>query len=145
MLLTGYEVPPIHHAAVLVEGHTIVDAGPASEVKIPADATVIDTSGRTMMPGLIETHGHVIVLGHGSCDTWFAWIKAHGGDATLTRVMGTSAKQRLMAGVTTAIDLGAPLQPILAMRDQINTAEVAGTRLFVSGPWISRGATGAMQ
>ena len=145
MLVTGYEVPPIHRAAVLVEGNKIVAAGPAAEVKIPADAIVVDTSGRAMLPGLIETHGHLIVLGHGSYDTWFPWIKAHGGDAMLTRVMEISAKQLLMAGVTTTIDLGAPLQPILSMRDRINKGEAYGTRLFVSGPWISRGAGGAMQ
>jgi imidazolonepropionase-like amidohydrolase len=98
-----------------------------------------------MLPGLIETHGHLIVLGHGSYDTWFPWIKAHGGDAMLTRVMEISAKQLLMAGVTTTIDLGAPLQPSLSVRDRINRGEVVGTRVFVSGPWISRGATGAMQ
>jgi imidazolonepropionase-like amidohydrolase len=145
MLITGYEVPPIHHAAVLLEGNKIVAAGPASEVKIPSDATVVDTSGRAMLPGLIETHGHLIVVGHGSYDTWFPWIKAHGGDAMLTRVMDISAKQLLMAGVTTTIDLGAPLQPILAVRDRINKGDAPGTRLFVSGPWISRGAGGAMQ
>jgi len=145
MLITGYEVPPIHHAAVLIEGNKIVAAGSASEVKVPADATVVDTSGRAMLPGLIETHGHLIVLGHGSYDTWFPWIKAHGGDAMLTRVMEISARQLLMAGVTTTIDLGAPLQPILGMRDRINKGEATGTRLFVSGPWISRGAGGAMQ
>src|SRR5207253_7962644 len=50
-----------------------------------------------------------------------------------------------MAGVTTTIDLGAPLQPILSMRDRINRGEASGTRLLVSGPWISRGAGGAMQ
>ena len=87
MLLTGYEVPPIHHAAVLIEGDKIVGAGPASEIKIPADATVIDTSGRVMLPGLIETHGHLVVLGHGSYDTWFPWINSHGGEATMTRVI----------------------------------------------------------
>src|SRR5881227_1511008 len=54
MLIDGYEVPPVHHAAILIEDNKIVEAGPASEVKIPADATVIDTSGRVMMPGLIE-------------------------------------------------------------------------------------------
>ena len=145
MLITGYEVPPIHHAAVLIEGNTIVAAGPASDIKVPSDATVVDTSGRVMLPGLIETHGHLIVLGHGSYDTWFPWIKAHGGDAMLTRVMEISAKQLLMAGVTTTIDLGAPLQPSLSVRDRINRGEVVGTRVFVSGPWISRGATGAMQ
>jgi imidazolonepropionase-like amidohydrolase len=145
MLLTGYEVPPIHHAAVLIEGNKIVQAGPASDVKVPADATVVDTSGRTMLPGLIEAHGHLIALGHGNYETWFPWINAHGGDAMLMRVMETAAKQLLMAGVTTTVDLGAPLQPILAIRDRINKGEVVGTRVFASGPWISRGATGAMQ
>ena len=134
MLLTGYEVPPIHHAAVLIEGDKIVAAGPASEIKIPADATVIDTSGRVMLPGLIETHGHLVVLGHGSYDTWFPWINSHGGDATMTRVMEIAAKQLLMAGVTTTIDLGAPLKPILSIRDRINKGEVAGSRMLVSGP-----------
>src|SRR5687768_5963455 len=57
MLLTGYEVPPVHHAAVVIEGNRIVAAGPAASIKIPADAVVVDTNGRTMLPGLIETHG----------------------------------------------------------------------------------------
>ena len=145
MLLTGYEVPPIHHAVVLIEGNKIVQAGPASEVKIPGDATVIDTSGRTMLPGLIEAHGHLITLGHGDYGRWFPWIQSHGGAAMLTKVMETAAKQLLMAGVTTTVDLGAPLQPSLSIRDRINKGEVVGTRALVSGPWISRGASGAMQ
>jgi imidazolonepropionase-like amidohydrolase len=145
MLLTGYEVPPIHHAAVVIEGNKIVAAGPSSEVTVPADATVVDTSGRVMLPGLIETHGHLIVLGQGSYDTWFPWIKSHGGDAMLTKVMEVAAKQLLMAGVTTTIDLGAPLAPILSIRDRINQGQVVGTRVLASGPWISRGSGGAMQ
>jgi imidazolonepropionase-like amidohydrolase len=148
MLLTGYEVPPIHHAAIVIDGNKIVAAGPASEVKIPADALVVDTSGRTMLPGLIETHGHLVVLGHGSYETWFPWITAHGGDAMLTRVMEISAKQLLMAGVTTTIDLGAPLS-ILGVRDRINKGEIVGSRMLVSGPWIAHlsgaAAGGAMQ
>ena len=98
-----------------------------------------------MLPGLIEAHGHLITLGHGSYDTWFPWIEAHGGDAMLTRVMETAARQLLMAGVTTTVDLGAPLQASLTIRDRINKGEVVGTRALVSGPWISRGAGGAMQ
>src|SRR4051794_15108253 len=74
MLLTGYEVPPIHHAAILIEGNRIVQAGSVSEVKVPDDATVVDTSGRTMLPGLIEAHGHLVALGHGNYETWFPWI-----------------------------------------------------------------------
>ena len=138
MLLTGYEVPPVHHAAILIEGDRIVAAGPASEVKIPADATVVDTSGRTMLPGLIETHAHLVTLGHGDYARWFPWINAHGGTQMLTRVMEIAAKQLLMAGVTTSIDLGAPLKESLSIRDRINRGEVIGTRVFVSGPWIAR-------
>jgi imidazolonepropionase-like amidohydrolase len=145
MLITGYEMPPIHHAAIVIEGNKIVAAGPMSEVKVPADATVVDTSGRTMLPGLIETHGHLIVLGHGAYETWFPWIAAHGGDAMLNKVMEISAKQLLMAGVTTTVDLGAPLKPILSIRDRINKGEVVGTRVLASGPWLSRGSGGAMQ
>jgi imidazolonepropionase-like amidohydrolase len=145
MLLTGYEVPPIHHAAVVIEGNKIVAAGPVSEVNVPADATVVDTSGRAMLPGLIETHGHLIVLGQGAYDTWFPWIKSHGGDAMLAKVMEISAKQLLMAGVTTTVDLGAPLAPSLSIRDRINKGEIVGSRILASGPWISRGSGGAMQ
>ena len=145
MLMTGYEMPPIHHATIVIEGNKIVAAGPSSEVKVPADATVVDTSGRTMLPGLIETHGHLIVLGHGAYETWFPWIAAHGGDTMLNKVMEISAKQLLMAGVTTTVDLGAPLKPILSIRDRINKGEVVGTRVLASGPWLSRGSGGAMQ
>src|SRR4051812_44351507 len=50
MLLDGYDgVPPVHRAAILIEGDRIVRVGPASEVAIPPDAQVIDTSGRVMM------------------------------------------------------------------------------------------------
>src|SRR5437763_14066783 len=80
MLVTGYEVPPIHRAAVLVEGNKIVAAGPAAGVKIPADPIVVDTRGRPMLPGLIETHGHPIVPRPGSYDTWLPWSKAHAAD-----------------------------------------------------------------
>ncbi len=150
MLLTGYEVPPIHHAAILIEGNKIVAAGPASEIRIPADTTIIDTSGRSMLPGLIETHAHLVVLGHGSYETWFPWINSHGGEKMLTRVMETSAKQLLMAGVTTAVDLGAPLKSSLSIRDRINKGEVVGPHMLMAGPWLAhlgggRGAGGAMQ
>src|SRR4029450_9389594 len=75
----------------------------------------------------------------------FSWIAAHGGDAMLTRVMEISARQLLMAGVTTTVALGTPLKPGLSIRDRINKGEVVGTRVLASGPWISRGSGGAMQ
>ena len=60
------------------------------------------------MPGMIELHAHLILLGHGNYGQWFPWI-AKQGPAMLTTVMEISAKQLLEAGVTSAVDLGAPL------------------------------------
>jgi imidazolonepropionase-like amidohydrolase len=138
MLLDGYEAPPIHHAAVLIEGDRIVRVGPAAGMTIPPDYTLVDTSGRTMLPGMIELHGHLVILGHGSYATWFPWIEKQGGTPMLTRVMEISARQLLDAGVTSAVDLGTPLQPALTVRDRINRGEIPGPRMSMSGPWLTR-------
>jgi imidazolonepropionase-like amidohydrolase len=141
MLLDGYEAPPIHRAAVLIEGERIVRVGPAAEIPIPPDYTVVDTSGRTMMPGMIELHAHLIILGHGNYNTWFPWI-AKQGPHMLARVMEISARQLLNAGITSAVDLGAPLNESLVIRDRINKGEIPGPRMSMSGPWITRAAAG---
>lgn len=138
MLLDGYEVPPLHHAAILIEDNKIVQVGRAADVVIPPDATVIDTSGRTMMPGLMELHAHLVILGHGAYNRWFPWLERNASAFPLERIMEISAKQLLMAGVTTAVDLGATLKESLSVRDRIKRGEIPGTRLLVSGPWIAR-------
>ena len=134
-LLDGYDVPPIHHAAVIIEGNRIVSIGPAAQVKIPIGATVIDTSGRTMMPGLIEAHAHLNILGHGDYNRWYPWITKNG---LIERAMEISAMQLLRAGVTSAIDLGGPLKESLSVRDRINRGEIPGPRMSMSGPWVTR-------
>ena len=136
MLLDGYDVPPLHHAAVLIEGERIVAVGRAAELEIPADARVVDTSGRVMIPGMMDLHAHLAVLGHGEYGRWFSWIDEEGVD--IEEVMEISAKQLLLAGVTTAVDLGAPLEASLAVRDRIARGEVPGARLLMAGPWITR-------
>ena len=141
MLLDGYEAPPIHHAAILIDGDRIVRVGPAAEMTIPSDYRIVDTSGRTMMPGMIELHAHLIILGHGNYATWFPWV-AKQGPTMLTKVMETSAKQLLNAGVTSAVDLGAPLKESLSVRDRIQKGEIPGPRMSMAGPWITRSAGG---
>ena len=141
MLLDGYEAGPIHHAAVLIDGERIVRVGPAAEITIPPDYQIVDTSGRTMMPGMIELHGHLIILGHGNYGTWFPWV-AKQGPGALTKVMEISARQLLNAGITSAVDLGAPLAESLSVRDRINKGEIPGPRMSMSGPWITRSRGG---
>ena len=132
MLLDGYEAPAIHHAAIVIEGDRIVAVGPASAVDIPAGARVIDTSGMTMLPGLIDLHVHLMILGHGEYTEWFPIFEDR-----MEEMMAISAKQLLMAGVTTAVDLGGPLE-VLNVRDRIDGGEIPGPSLLVSGPWITR-------
>ena len=138
MLLDGYEVPPLHHAAVLIEGERIVRVGPAAEIEIPADYQVVDTSGRTMLPGLIDLHAHLVILGHGDYGEWFPWVEERGREETIDEVMAISARQLLMAGVTSAMDLGGPLRGSLNVRDRVNAGEIPGPRLWMSGPWLAR-------
>jgi imidazolonepropionase-like amidohydrolase len=77
MLLDGYGGVPVHHAAILVENNRIVAAGPASEVVIPPGTPVIDTRGETMMPGMIELHAHLVLVGDGDIGRWFKWLESH--------------------------------------------------------------------
>ena len=135
MLLDGYDVPPIHHAAILIEGNRIVAVGPRAEVTIPPDTEVIDTSGRTMLPGLIDLHAHLQILGHGDYDRWDPWVEKN---KLLEKVSEISAKQLLMAGVTSAVDLGGTLKESLAIRDRIAAGKIPGPRMWMSGPWITR-------
>ena len=136
MLLDGYGGEAVHHAAVLLENNRITAAGPASEITIPPGTPVIDTRGETMMPGMIEVHAHLVIVGHGDYERWFKWLEDHQRDFPLTRVMELSARQLLSAGITSAVDLGAPLRESVRLRDRIQSGEVPGPRLSVSGPWL---------
>ena len=136
-LIDGYGGPPIENAVIVIEGNTIRAVGPDSVVKIPAGARVIDTNGYTVMPGLMDMHVHLMIVGHGDYDHWDATYPSKYRDV----IMPISAKQLLMAGITTARDLGAPLEDIVAVKNGINRGEIPGPRLFVSGPFLQKSNT----
>lgn len=48
----------IENGVVVIDGNRIVSVGPRSSTIVPADARVIDTTGKTVMPGLIDAHWH---------------------------------------------------------------------------------------
>ena len=52
--------------------------------------------------------------------------------------MPASAKQLLLAGVTSARDLGAPLEASISVRDKINSGKIPGATIYVSGPFIQK-------
>jgi imidazolonepropionase-like amidohydrolase len=134
MLLDGYEAPPVHHAVVVFDDGRIVAVGTRADTPIPEDAVVIDAGGKTVLPGLIDTHVHVDLIGHGDYVRFYEFLR---GMERIDEVMPIGAKQMLRAGVTSALDLGAPFQ-ILALRDRIERGDIPGPRLTISGPWITR-------
>lgn len=134
MLIDGYEAPPVHNATVVVTDNRIVAAGPASEVAIPLGIPVIDARGKSVLPGLIDLHIHLDLIGHGDYDGYYEFL---GGTERLPEVMPIAAKHMMRAGVTTGVDLGSPFD-ILAVRERIRSGEIPGPRLIVSGPWITR-------
>ena len=134
MLLDGYEAAPIHNSVVVIAGNRIIAAGPGHDVAIPQNAHVIDTRGKTVLPGLIDMHVHMELLGHGDYEEFYDFI---GGASDLEPIREIAAKQLLRAGVTTAVDLGSTFD-ILGTKRRIESGEIPGPRIIASGPWISR-------
>ena len=134
MLLDGYEAEPIHHSVVVFENGRITAVGSKHNTEIPANAVIIDTGGRTVMPGLIDAHMHIDLIGHGEYEDYYAFLD---GMERIDEVMPIAAKQMMRGGVTSGLDLGAPFQ-ILAFRERIRRGEIPGPRLTISGPWITR-------
>src|SRR5438132_12029477 len=123
-LIDGFGGPPIENAVIVIDGNTIRTVGTQSTVHVPEGATVIDTNGYTMMPGLMDMHVHLMLLGHGDYDHWFKTYASQWHDV----VMPISAKELLFAGVTTARDPGAPLDDIIAVTKKIEEGHVPSPR-----------------
>ena len=135
-VIDGYGGPVLENAVVLVAGERIVRVGRVGELAVPAGATVIDANGHTVMPGLIDMHVHLHLLGHGDYKRWNELYGTR--DASL--VMPIAARQLLMAGVTTARDLGARLEDIISVKKRIAAGEIPGPRMYVTGPFIQHKA-----
>jgi imidazolonepropionase-like amidohydrolase len=90
----------------------------------------------TVLPGLFDMHVHIQLLGHGDYERWHELY----GDSHASATMPIAAEQLLMAGVTSARDLGGPLEPLLDVKRRIASGEIPGPRLFVSGPFLQRAA-----
>ncbi|HEV7680710.1 MAG TPA: amidohydrolase family protein [Pyrinomonadaceae bacterium] len=89
---------------VLVRGEKIEAIGSASEIKVPANAKIIDLPGLTLMPGLIDAHSHVLL--HPYSET--VWNDQVAREALSLRTARATNHLRstLLAGFTTIRDLG---------------------------------------
>jgi imidazolonepropionase-like amidohydrolase len=115
----------IERATVVVRDGKIVQVAPAAAV--PAGAERVDLSGMTIMPGLINAHGHLTDVIGMRAD------RANGGTReNVTRQARTYARY----GVTTVFSLGDEPEPALRLRAEQRAGAIDRARVFLAGPVI---------
>jgi imidazolonepropionase-like amidohydrolase len=119
--------------AVIVEGDKIISVGPKEKVKEPTGATRINFSNSTLTPGLIEGHSHLLLYPYNITD-WDTQVLKE-TDSYRTARATVHAKNTLMAGFTTARDLGTEGAGYsdVALKRAINEGIIPGPRLMVAG------------
>src|SRR5262245_2320273 len=131
----------IPDAVVIVSGNSIVSVG-SGKVAAPPGSETIDLGRYTGLPGLIDAHTHITYFWDGAPGTTPFKQPAREA-AERVRLAEANGRRTLETGVTTARDLGASGGTDIAMRDLINSGQMAGPRLFVSGQGISAGRGGS--
>lgn len=97
--------------AVLIESDgRIAAVGPRDSVAVPRGASVVDVSGRWIIPGLIDAH-------------------AHAGEGNVARY--------LSYGVTSLRHVGGNLERLTSLKQRIDGDSVAGPRLFIAGETLT--------
>lgn len=131
-LIDGYGGKPIFNSVILIDGERVQQIGRVGLLAVPPGAEVISTEGMTVLPGLWDMHVHLMIDGHSDYDHW---DKEYAGQFE-SLIMPASAKQLLLAGITSARDLGAPLEASIHVRDAINAGKIPGPTMYVSGPFL---------
>ena len=111
---------------IIVEGDKItgIDDG----VRAPPEARVVDLQDSTCMPGLMDMHVHL--TSQYSAQTYLERFSLNIADYTIRSVV--NAEKTLMAGFTTARDLGSDRETIVALRNAINTGLIPGPRIYAA-------------
>jgi len=131
-LIDGYGGTPIRNSVILIDGEKIQAVGQVGSLPVPPGAEVISTEGMSVLPGLWDMHVHTMLNGHSD---YAHWDKTYPPQLESV-IMPASAKQLLLAGITSARDLGAPLEASIHVRDAIRSGKIPGATLYVSGPFL---------
>ena len=131
-LIDGFGGHPLANSVIIIENERIKAIGAVGALQVPPGAEIISTEGMDVLPGLWDCHVHTMLLGHSDYVHWDKTYPPRLG----SEIMPAAAHQLLMAGVTSARDLGGPLKESISLRDRINRAEIPGPTLYVAGPFI---------
>jgi imidazolonepropionase-like amidohydrolase len=153
-ILSGHrDAAPIVDGVVLVGADgRIVEVGLASETRVPDGYTKIDLRGKTLLPGLINAHGHLMLgssrvpgeppnLGRFALPDWLAAVigfvlDSYVGDRVVLWLMERNAEVALRGGVTTLRGLGDPNFIDVELRSRIESGLAIGPRILAAGPLL---------
>ncbi len=105
-LIDGTGAKPVPNAVIVLEGSRIKSVGTKGQVSYPANSRVIQVDGKTILPGLIDSHMH-----------FHAWMP----------------QLFLHFGVTTVYDTNNATEWIIAQRNAFKSGRIKGPRMFVTG------------
>jgi len=124
-IIDGTEAAPLTDGVIVITNGRIRTVGPRSSVTIPAGAEVIDVTGKTIMPGIVNAHAHVgdtlgLETGHYTADN-------------LLRQLRLYARY----GITTVNSLGGDESEGFALRDAQYGPDLDRARLLVAGSVVT--------
>ena len=124
----GTGAPPVQDAVVVIQGDRIEAVGSRGSVTVPANARKIDGKGKTVIPGLINMHGHVGMT---------KGLKQAKENYSRENILA-QLKQYARYGVTTVMSSGTDFEPMFELRGPARADESPRATVFTAG----RGFTG---
>lgn len=119
----------VANPALIIEDGVITAVGARGALSVPEGATTIALTGKTILPGFIDMHTHIIG------DASAGGYSALGLSSYHHAIVGVAnAEKTLLAGFTTVRNVGAPDYADVALRNAIAEGKATGPRMFVSGP-----------
>lgn len=132
-LIDGTDAAPLEDSVIVITDGRIRTVGPRASVTVPADAVIIDASGKTIMPGIVNAHAHVggtLGLSTGNYTV-----------ENLTRQLRLYARY----GVTTVASLGGDEEQGFALRNGQFDEDLNRARVFVAGSVVTGNTEAAVR
>ena len=124
-VIAGTGAAPIVNAVIVVRDGKIQAVDKAGDESVPEDADVVDVTGKFIVPGMINAHGHV--------GGTLGMEGNHYSRENVLRQLGLYARY----GVTTVVSLGGDEEPGVQVRDEQDTPALDRSRLFVAGTVVT--------
>lgn len=126
-VIDGTGAAPIENATIIIRNGRFEAVGPSETIEVPDGATIIKVPGKTIVPGLVNAHGHISDV---------KGLESKPEHYTTDHLL---EQLRLYAryGVTTVFSLGGDKEKAFKLRDAQNTPDLDRARIFVAGPVVT--------